>query len=188
MAHAVGWLTRCTRERRNNGKHGTDREAGPRSAAQAPAEDQREPGRSRPRDVLRRQARRPDDPNPEDPYAQVEADSVTSRTVIAGAIVLAALPALADMGSWTERDICRAAVKTYFFLKELPADAADQAEYLGFTSAAGNVYTCRLSGERAVFRWLTKGGKPMRSRLTRFHVSHGVLVIKTDMSSETFEK
>ncbi|MCY4547538.1 MAG: hypothetical protein OXC28_04145 [Defluviicoccus sp.] len=110
------------------------------------------------------------------------------RTIIAGAIMLATLSALADTSSWTERDICRAAVKTYFFLSEPPADADDQAGYFGFVSAAGNVYTCRLSEGRAVFRWMTKGGEPMRSELTRFRLSHGVLVIRTEMSTETFEK
>ncbi len=109
-------------------------------------------------------------------------------TILAAAISLAALPALADTDSWAGRDICRAAVKTYFFLGEPPADATDQGEYFGFVSAAGNVYTCRLAGDRAVFRWLTKSGEPMRSELTRFRVSDGVLVIKTDMSTETFER
>ena len=109
------------------------------------------------------------------------------RTIIAAAVTLASIPAVADTDSWSERDICRAAVKTYFFLGKLPADAVDQGEYFGFVSAKGNVYTCRLAGERAVFRWLTKGGEPMRSELTRFRVSDGVLIIKTDMSTETFK-
>ena len=111
-----------------------------------------------------------------------------SRAIIAGAAMLVALPALAGTGSWTERDICRAAVKTYFFLANMPADALDQGEYLGFVSAAGNVYTCRLAEERAVFRWSTKSGEPMRSEVTRFRVSDGVLTIKTDMSTKTFQK
>ena len=110
------------------------------------------------------------------------------RAIFAAAILLATLSATADAGAWTEREICRAAVKTYFFLGKLPADAADQGEYFGFVSAKGNVYTCRLAGERAVFRWLTKSGEPMRSELTRFRVSDGVLVIQTDVSIETFEK
>lgn len=111
-----------------------------------------------------------------------------NRAIIAGAAMLAALPALADTGSWTERDICRAAIKTYFFLGKMPANAPDQGDYFGFASTAGNVYTCRLAEERAVFRWLTRGGEPMHSKSTRFHVSDGVLVIKTDMSTKTFEK
>ena len=102
--------------------------------------------------------------------------------------MLVTLPALADTGSWTERDICRAAVKTYFFLGKLPADAADQGEHFGFASAAGNVYTCRLAGERAVLQWRTKGGQPRHSEVTSFHVSDDVLVIKTDMSTKTFKK
>ncbi len=110
------------------------------------------------------------------------------RMIIAAAVSLAALPALADTDSWDDRDICRAAVKTYFFLKEPPADAADQEGYFGFVSAKGNVYTCRLAGERAVFRWLTKSGEPMRSEVTRFRVSGSVLVITTDMSTKTFKK
>ena len=102
--------------------------------------------------------------------------------------MLAVLPALADTGSWAKRDICRAAVKTYFFLSKLPSDVADQGEYFGFTSAAGNVYTCRLVEDRAMFRWLTKGSQPMQSDVTRFRVSDGVLIIETDMSTRTFEK
>ena len=102
--------------------------------------------------------------------------------------MLGALPAVAGAGPWMERDICRAAVKTYFFLAKMPADAPDQGEYFGFVSAKGNVYTCRISGERAVFRWLTKSGEPMGSEVARFWVSDGVLVIKTDMSTKKFEK
>ena len=110
------------------------------------------------------------------------------RRMIIVVALLAALPALADADHWAERDICRAAVKTYFFLGTMPADAADQGEYFGFVSAKGNVYTCQVAGDRAVFAWLTKSDELMRSEVTRFRVSDGVLTIKTDMSTKTFEK
>ena len=110
------------------------------------------------------------------------------RMIIAAAVSMATLPALADTVSWDDRDICRAAVKTYFFLEKPPADVAGQGGYFGFVSAKGNVYACRLAGERAVFQWLTRNGEPMRSEVTRFRVSGGVLVIKTDMSTKTFKQ
>ena len=71
---------------------------------------------------------------------------------IAFAIVVAAhagapvFTASADSGIWPDREVCRAAVKTYFFLRTNPADAVDSGGYFGFRSAAGNVYTCRIAG------------------------------------------
>ena len=94
----------------------------------------------------------------------------------------------ADSGFWTDREICRAAVKTYFFLDQAPTNATNQGEYFGFISAAGNIYTCRLDRERAVLRWLTESGEMMHSEVTRFRVSDGILTIKTDMGTNTFEK
>ena len=87
-----------------------------------------------------------------------------------------------------DREICRAAVKTYFFLGKKPADAGDSGEYFGFSSAAGNTYTCRIAGRRAEFRWVNTSGERMKSNSTRFRVSDGTLIVETDMKKETFEK
>ena len=111
---------------------------------------------------------------------------------IAFAIVVAAhagapvFAASADSGMWADREICRAAVKTYFFLRTKPADAVDSGEYFGFRSAAGNVYTCRIAGQRAEIRWVNSSGKMMKSDSTRFRVSAGTLIVQTDMKEETF--
>lgn len=111
---------------------------------------------------------------------------------IAFAIVVAAhagapvFAASADSGMSADREICRAAVKTYFFLRTKPANAVDSGEYFGFRSAAGNVYTCRIAGQRAEFRWVNSSGKMMKSDSTRFRVSAGTLIVQTDMKKETF--
>ena len=113
---------------------------------------------------------------------------------IAFAIVVAAhagapaVTASADSSVWPDREICRAAVKTYFFLGTNPGDAVDSGEYFGFRSAAGNVYTCRIAGQRAEFRWVNSSGKMMKSDSTRFRVSAGTLIVQTDMKKETFGK
>jgi len=113
---------------------------------------------------------------------------------IAFAIVVAAnvgapvLTASADGGIWTDREICRAAAKTYFFLRTKPADTADSGGYFGFRSERGNVYTCRIAGQRAEFRWVNSSGQRMKSDSTRFRVSDDRLIVETDMKKETFEK
>ena len=96
--------------------------------------------------------------------------------------------ASADGNAWTDREICRAAVKTYFFLGKKPADAGDRGEYFGFSSATGNTYTCRIAGRRAEFRWVNTSGEKMKSDSTSFQVSDGTLIVETDMKKETFEK
>ena len=96
--------------------------------------------------------------------------------------------AAAQTGGWTERDICRAATKTYFFLREMPADTSDKGAYFRFVSNADNVYGCRVSGERAVFKWINNYYETMTSRSTTFHLSGNALIIKTDMKTERFEK
>ena len=96
--------------------------------------------------------------------------------------------ASADSGIWPDREICRAAVETYFFLRKNPADAVDSGEYFGFSSAEGNVYTCRIAGQRVEIRWVNSSGKRMKSDSTRFRVSAGALVVQTDMKKETFTK
>ena len=96
--------------------------------------------------------------------------------------------ASADSDTWADREICRATVKTYFFLGKKPADAGDSGEYFGFSSAAGNTYFCRIAGRGAEFRWVNSSGKRMKSDSTRFRVSDGTLIVETDMKKETFGK
>ena len=94
--------------------------------------------------------------------------------------------ALADSGVWTNREICRAAAKTYFFLDAKPTDTADSGEYFGFVSASGYVYTCRIEGTQAEFRWLNASGQSMTSKSTRFDVRDGLLTVYTDLKQERF--
>ena len=102
---------------------------------------------------------------------------------ILGAVHASVTPiaASSDSGVWTNREICRAAVKTYFFLDAKPTDTADSGQYFGFLSASGNVYTCRIEDTRAEFRWLNASGQTMTSKSTRFHVRAGMLTVYTDM-------
>ena len=113
------------------------------------------------------------------------------RTIILFILVLAhtalGSPASsADRGFWTNREICRAAVKTYFFLATRPADATGGDGYMGFRSASGNVYTCRLAGTRTKFRWVNASGEPMSSSSTTFRLAEDTLTIRTDMQEERF--
>lgn len=114
---------------------------------------------------------------------------ITLAAILAGALVMLS-PSLASAQTedWTAREICRAATKTYFFLREMPADTSDKGEYFRFVSDADNVYGCRLSGQRAVFKWLKNSDETMMSSSTTFRVSDGVLVIVTDMKTERFER
>jgi hypothetical protein len=91
-------------------------------------------------------------------------------------------------GEWTDREICRAATKVYFFLSELPQDAPDQGEHMGFRSAESNYYTCRVDGGVADFRWINKSGEQMNSRVTQFEVQASTLTVKSDMQTEVFER
>ncbi len=94
-------------------------------------------------------------------------------------------PIFAD-AVWSDREICRAAAKTYFFLSELPNDAPDIGAYMGFVSAKGNFYSCQIDGGVVDFAWVNKSGENMRSRSTSFTVTDGTLTVKTDMVTETF--
>ena len=113
-------------------------------------------------------------------------NSILAILVAANAVVFATT-ASADNGAWTDREICRAAVKTYFFLGRKPKDSADSGEYLGFSSASGNIYSCRIVGMRAEFRWVNVSGESMKSDSTRFRVLEGALIVETDMKKERFE-
>ena len=106
--------------------------------------------------------------------------------LVAAHAVLSPVAASADTGYWTGRKICRAAVKTYFFLGSKPADAPDAGEFLGFRSASGNVYTCRVAGTRAQFRWVNASGETMNSGSTTFRLEDDTLTIRTDMKEERF--
>ena len=100
--------------------------------------------------------------------------------------VLCSIALSADSGFWTDREICRAAVKTYFFLATRPADATGGEGDLGFRSASGDVYICRLAGTRAKFRWVNASGEPMNSSSTTFRLAGDTLTIRTDMMEERF--
>ena len=109
--------------------------------------------------------------------AEVQADSSEAEKIVT---------AFAETRHWVEREICRAAVKTYFFLEAKPADAADKAGYFGFVSAADNVYSCRLEGERVLFKWQDNLGETLTSGSATFRLLDGVLTIRTDMKTEKF--
>ena len=104
---------------------------------------------------------------------------ITSATVLP-------IGAAADSGFWTNQEICRAATKTYFFLRDKPADAKDSDGFFGFRSEAGYIYTCRISGTRIEFRWVDASGATMRSDATTFRVSDDILFVHTDMKEEGF--
>ena len=92
--------------------------------------------------------------------------------------------------SWTDREICRAAVKTYFSLEDMPVDSEDNGDFMGFESAAGYIYTCRIEGNIAILKWINGTGDAMSSRKTSFKRDGNTLIV-TDNSMgvmETFEK
>ena len=105
--------------------------------------------------------------------------------LIAAATVLP-VAAAADSGFWTNREICRAATKTYFFLRGKPADAKASDELFGFRSEAGYVYTCRINGTQIEFRWVDTSGATMQSDTTTFRMSDDILFVHTDMKEEGF--
>ena len=106
--------------------------------------------------------------------------------LVAAHAVLCPIAASADGAYWTDREICRAAVKTYFFLGIKPADAPDKGEFLGFRSASGNVYTCRGAGTRTQYHWVNASGETMNSSSTMFRLEGDTLTIRTDMTEERF--
>ena len=110
---------------------------------------------------------------------------VLAFLVVVHAVVLP-FAAHSDTGLWTNREICRAAVKTYFFLDTKPNGAADSGEYFGFRSASGHVYGCLIKGTRAELRWLNAAGEAMNSNSTRLLVRDDILTIQTDMKEESF--
>ena len=59
--------------------------------------------------------------------------------LVAAHAVLCPVAASADSGYWTDRQICRAAVKTYFFLGIKPAIAPDNGEFWIDYDAAANI-------------------------------------------------
>lgn len=90
--------------------------------------------------------------------------------------------------SWSDREICRAATKTYFWLNELPSDGPDQGNYMGFMSAKRNYYTCRVDGNVADFKWVNKSSEKMRSRSTTIQINGNRLTVESDMKTENFTK
>jgi hypothetical protein len=89
---------------------------------------------------------------------------------------------------WSEREICRAATKTYFWLSDLPSDALDSGGYMGFASAEQNYYTCRVEGNVADLAWINRSAEDMRSRSTTFSIIGNALTVKSNMNTERFSK
>ncbi len=107
------------------------------------------------------------------------------RIVFVIAIAVSATRVFAN-DVWPDREICRAATKTYFWLKYLPSDAPDQGNYMGFRSAKQNYYTCRVDVDVADFKWINKSSEKMRSRSTEIEIDGSNLTIKSDMKTESF--
>ena len=111
--------------------------------------------------------------------------SILTILVVVHAVV-SPIAASADSGFWTDREICRAAVKTYFFLDIKPTDTVNSGQFFGFRDVSGNVYTCRVEGTRAALRWLNASVETMNSNSTMFRVLDNMLTIHTDMKEENF--
>lgn len=75
------------------------------------------------------------------------------RTILGIAILFALTQSLAAEG-WSDREVCRAATKTYFWLDKLPVDAPDKGDFMGFLSEKKNYYTCRINGDIADLSWV----------------------------------
>ncbi len=88
---------------------------------------------------------------------------------------------------WNDVSICRAALKTYFFLKELPEFRNTQERLHIFESNSGNSYACSINGSVAEFIWLNQQGKTMTSKSTLFSFSNSNLEVISDMQTEIFE-
>ncbi len=78
---------------------------------------------------------------------------------------------------WTERDICRAAVSTYFSLEEMPVNSKDNGDFMGFKSAAGYIYTCRIKNNIAILQWVNATGDTMNSKATSFKQDGNTLIV-----------
>ncbi len=116
----------------------------------------------------------------------------TVRAIATTAVAALSIPqvSLAGQTPWTEREICRAAVNTYFSLEEMPVDSEDNGDFMGFKSAAGYIYTCRLEDNIAILKWVNATGDAMSSRKTSFKLNGNTLVV-TDNSmgaTKTFTK
>ena len=114
--------------------------------------------------------------------------TILAATFASAFVVLSPSLASAQTEDSTARQICRAAAKIYFFLREMPANTLDKGEYFRFVSDADNVYGCRLSGQQAVFKCLNNYNETMMSNSTTLHVYDDVLIIVTDMKTERFER
>ncbi len=91
---------------------------------------------------------------------------------------------------WTDREICRAAVNTYFSLKDMPVDSEDNGDFMGFESAAGYIYTCRLEDNIAILKWVNGTDDAMTSKATSFELNGNTLVVidNSTGSTKTFTK
>ena len=111
------------------------------------------------------------------------------KQILIATALIALVPSalLAEAGYWTDREICRAATKTYFFTSSRPADAPDQGDRLGFISDSGNIYTCRIEGTSVAFYWVNDSGETMESSSSSFSIVGDQLHVRTDMMEEIFE-
>ncbi|MGG7567421.1 hypothetical protein ACQ5SO_14815 [Rhodovulum sp. DZ06] len=94
------------------------------------------------------------------------------------ALALAAPAAAAD---WSERDICRAGIQTFFDLPEAPIDdaSADFRDHMGFEGRNGIIrrqYACRVQKDRIAIRWFVDGHRKRDARTT-WEVDGDALVI-----------
>lgn len=101
------------------------------------------------------------------------------------------LPAHAAGDAWSEREICRAAIKTFFLLPELPTDdaAADFRDHMGFQGRNGIVtrqYACRVQEDRVAIRWFKENGDRKRDANTRWAREGDALVIRTQMDEARY--
>ena len=107
---------------------------------------------------------------------------------LAAPLLLLAAPALS--ADWSERDICRAGIQSFFALPVPPRDhpKADFRDYMGFQGRNGIItrdYACRIQKNRIAIRWFVEGHRKRHAK-QKWHLDGDVLVVTLDGAARRF--
>lgn len=113
------------------------------------------------------------------------------RVAALSALLCSALAAPAVAADWSDRDICRAGIQTFFQLPEAPIDdaSADFRDHMGFEGRNGIIrrqYACRVQKDRIAIRWFVNGHRKRDARTT-WEVDGDALLIHAKNSEARYE-
>lgn len=95
-------------------------------------------------------------------------------------------PAFASQHTWTDTQVCRAAVASYFFLQHIPVYVGERKGAHTIADGGDHFYTCRARNGEARLSW-KEAGEFVQSKPILYVIQEYKLIVTTELGLRAFQ-